>query len=105
MPKIGNLESVNLNQLIDQGKSKQKVDLSKELGEKDFGETISDFVKAVNQSQIDSEGAIRDVIEGKSENIHQAMATAEEAKLSFQLMIEIRNRLLDSYKEIQRLQV
>ena len=104
MPKIGNLESVNLNRLLDQGKSKN-VDLAKELDKKDFGETISDFVKAVNQSQKDSAGAIRDVIEGKSENIHQAMATAEEAKLSFQLMIEIRNRLLESFKEIQRLQV
>ena len=105
MPSINQLESVKLRDLIDQTKTKPKSESPQELGQKDFGETISDFVKAVNDSQTESSQAAADIIQGKSENLHQAMATMEEAKLSFQLMIEIRNRLLESYKEIQRMQV
>ena len=45
------------------------------------------------------------VINGESENLHEAMASLEEASLSFQLMLEIRNKLLESYKEVERMQI
>lgn len=105
MTKINQLESLNLRELIDQTHSRKKADPGAVADQKDFGETISEFVKAVNESQKESSKAVADVIEGRSENLHQAMATMEEAGLSFKLMIEIRNRLLESYKEIQRMQV
>ncbi len=107
MPKISQLQSVNIRQL--QGSKPAAAEKGKQkaaAGEvKDFGETISEFVKAVNDSQKSAAQEIADVIQGRSQNLHQAMATLEEAKLSFQLMIEIRNKLLESYQELQRMQV
>ena len=41
----------------------------------------------------------------KSENLHQAMAAMEEASLSFRLMVEVRNKLMESYQTLQRMQV
>ena len=105
MANINQLETVHLRELIDQTKNIQKENKVEEGDHKDFGETITDFVKAVNDAQKDSSKAISDIIEGKSQNLHQAMAKAEEAKLSFQLMLEIRNKLVDAYKEVQRMQV
>ena len=101
MSSINQLTSINFRELV-QNKQTTKATAEKT---KDFGETISDFLKAVNQNQKDSAQKVSDVIEGKSENLHEAMALLEESKLSFQLMLEIRNKLLDSYKEIERMQV
>ncbi|NOZ08223.1 MAG: flagellar hook-basal body complex protein FliE [FCB group bacterium] len=70
-----------------------------------FSETIKDFLTAVNQSQKTAGKKVADVVEGKSENLAEAMTRLEESKLNFQLLLEIRSRLLDSYKEIQRMQV
>lgn len=101
MSGINELTSINFRDLV----QNQKTSKSKEQNPKDFGSTISDFLKAVNETQKESGKKVSDIIEGKSENLHEAMAALEESKLSFQLMLEIRNKLLDSYKEIQRMQV
>jgi len=107
MSGIGNLQNVRLQELtgtkpVEQSKKTQGTE---ETGSRDFGKTISDFIMAVNEDQQTSAREVNDVIMGKSENLHEAMASMEEARLSFQLMIEVRNKLLESYKTLQRLQV
>jgi len=42
---------------------------------------------------------------GQTVPLHQAVIAMEEANVSFQLMVEVRNRLLDSYQEIMRMQI
>lgn len=105
MPKVNDLVNVNFRDLLGQSKATKNEKPEEVSKEKDFGQTISDFIKAVNDKQTESSTQVQDVIEGKSQNLHQAMASMEESKLSFQLMIEIRNKLLESYKEVQRMQV
>jgi flagellar hook-basal body complex protein FliE len=102
MANINQLSPVNLRELINNN-SKQNVKES--LEGKDFGETISDFIQAVNDKSKEASGLVSDVIQGKSQNLHEAMASLEEAGLSFKLMLEIRNKLLESYKEVQRMQI
>ena len=69
----------------------------------DFSNAIGKFLKAVNQDQLQAKEAVSDIVTGKSENLHEAMAKVEESKLSFELMLEVRNKLIDAYKEIQRM--
>ena len=66
---------------------------------------MSDFLEAVNANSKESASRVTDVVQGKSDNLAQAMISMEESKLSFQLMIEIRTKLLESYQEISRMQV
>ena len=42
---------------------------------------------------------------GQNVPLHQAVISMEEASVSFQLMVEVRNRLMDSYQEIMRMQI
>jgi flagellar hook-basal body complex protein FliE len=42
---------------------------------------------------------------GDTDNLHQVMIALEEAKLSFQLMVQVRNKLLESYQDILRMQI
>ncbi len=70
-----------------------------------FGETIGQFLNAVNSAQVEAKENVAKIVTGESENLHEAMAKVEEAKISFELMLEIRNKLLQSFQEIQRMQV
>ena len=47
----------------------------------------------------------QDLILGRSDNIHEAVVKSQEAGVAFNLMIEVRNKLVDSYKELMRMQV
>jgi flagellar hook-basal body complex protein FliE len=62
-------------------------------------------VQDVNAKQNVASQAMQDLQSGQNVSLHQTMISMEEASVSFQLMVEVRNRLLDSYQEIMRMQV
>lgn len=70
-----------------------------------FGDWFSQEVGAVNQSLINADNDIKKVIVGESQSLHEVMIHMEEAKLSFQLLAQVRNRLLEAYQEVMRMQV
>jgi len=104
MSNIDQLASVNLRELI-QATNSHTTESVPEGEKKDFGDTITDFINTVNNKSKEAGKLATDVIQGKSENLHEAMAAMEESGLSFKLMLEIRNKLLESFKEVQRMQV
>ncbi|KAA3617628.1 MAG: flagellar hook-basal body complex protein FliE [Calditrichaeota bacterium] len=104
MSSIDQLASVDLHNLIRATNNQQSENIS-EADKKDFGDTITDFIKSVNQKSKEAGQLATDVVQGKSQNLHEAMAAMEESGLSFKLMLEIRNKLLESFKEVQRMQV
>jgi len=59
----------------------------------------------VNSKMIEAEGALQDLATGKSGNIHHVMLALEDAKLSFQLLTQVRNKLLEGYQEVLRMQI
>ncbi|MFH1194278.1 MAG: flagellar hook-basal body complex protein FliE [bacterium] len=70
----------------------------------DFGNVLTDFVKAVNSDQVKSADATRDFLEGKDIELHEVMVAGEKAKTSLELLMEIRNKSVDMYKELTRMQ-
>ena len=70
-----------------------------------FADMCEKFVKGVDQKKKVSAQQTQDLILGRSDNIHEAVVKSEEAKVAFNLMIEVRNKLVDSYKELMRMQV
>ena len=68
-----------------------------------FGNVLSDFVKQVNSDQIQSKQITNDFIEGKDVEIHEIMIAGEKATTSLDLLIEIRNKAIDMYKELSRM--
>jgi flagellar hook-basal body complex protein FliE len=73
--------------------------------ETSFGGLLSQMVREVNTKQSVAAQALQDLQSGHNVSLHQAMIAVEEASISFQLMVEVRNRLLDSYQELMRLQI
>ena len=70
-----------------------------------FSEMFEKFVRGVDHKKKISAKETQDLILGRSDNIHEAVVKSEEAKVAFNLMIEVRNKLVDSYKELMRMQV
>lgn len=70
-----------------------------------FSGMLEKMVGDVNAKQGAAAQALQDLQSGQNVSLHQAMITMEEASVSFQLMVEVRNRLLESYQEIMRMQV
>ena len=93
------------NQIIIPEIKQQETTVVKKDDSISFGDTISNFLDAVNTAQVDAKDSISEIVTGESENLHEAMAKGEEAKISFEVMLEIRNKLLQSFQEIQRMQV
>lgn len=70
-----------------------------------FGSMLGRMVNDVNAKQLAATEAVGALQSGQSVSLHQAVIAMEEANLSFQLMTEVRNKLLDSYQELMRMQV
>ena len=70
-----------------------------------FGDVLKQFVGEVNQKQLASSQAVNDLISGKEIPLHQAMITMQEAGVAFQLMVEVRNKLLEGYQDLMRMQI
>jgi len=104
MTSINNISMINKINDIKQANSSEKAQ-STDKKSVDFAGTIKKFLYAVNTKQAESYKELSRVIKGESDNLTEAMVKSEEAHLSFQLMLEIRNKVLDSYKEIKRIQV
>ena len=70
-----------------------------------FGELLKNAVEAVNHMQHES-GRLEDAVaRGENANIHQAIIAGEKAGLSFRLMMQVRNKLIEAYQEVLRIQV
>ena len=62
------------------------------------------FLQQTNHQQIASDQAINDLVTGKTDNVQQVVMAVAKAEMSFQLFMEIRNKLIDSYNELMRMQ-
>ncbi len=70
-----------------------------------FGNLLGQMVNEVNAKGATANEAVKGLLSGKDVSLHQTMIAMEEASVSFQLMVEVRNKLLESYQELMRMQV
>jgi flagellar hook-basal body complex protein FliE len=70
-----------------------------------FGNVLGKLISDVNAKQNAASAAVDGLQSGSGVPLHQAVIAMEEANVSFQLMVEVRNKLLDSYQELMRMQI
>lgn len=77
---------------------------SSSKGEVGFGDVLKGELNKVNNLQVEADNSIQGFINGEVE-LQEVMLATQEASLSLNLAIEIRNKLVDAYKEINNMQV
>jgi len=70
-----------------------------------FGNVLGKLISDVNEKQNAATAAVDGLQSGQGVPLHHAVIAMEEANVSFQLMVEVRNKLLDSYQEMMRMQI
>ena len=71
----------------------------------EFGRILNQFIDGLNETQQVAETETRKVLLGQSDNLHQAMIAGEQSGLAFRLMVEVRNKLVEGFQEVMRMQV
>lgn len=93
---IANLQPINLNNNSKQLSKKSQVS---------FNEILKAAVNNVNDVQVQSDIATEKLIKGEKIELHDVMITAQKASISLQLAMEVRNKAVEAYQEMMRMQV
>ncbi len=70
-----------------------------------FKNIFDNALKNLNDSQLKSEETLKNFLVGEVTDVHTVMISLEEAKLHMQLAVEVRNKLIEAYQEVSRMQV
>jgi len=70
-----------------------------------FGDSIKEAVSNVNESQQTADKLATKLAAGDAVEVHQAMIAMQKASMSFQFTLQVRNKILEAYQEIMRMQV
>jgi flagellar hook-basal body complex protein FliE len=71
----------------------------------DFAYWMEREVGEVNDKLLHADQLVRKLALGEVDNVHQVMIALDQARLSFQLVSQVRNRLLESYQDVLRMAV
>ncbi len=102
MADFSKIGSIQQGQFPQELKKLDKTNAPEGVG---FGDTLKGVVSDVDKMQKTAEESTRRMLTGEIEDVHQVMIAMEEAQTSFQLMMEIRNKIVEAYKEVMRMQV
>ena len=76
----------------------------RESGDVPFKDVLKNLVDKVDSLQKDADASIQELVTGGTTDIHNVAIKMEEAGVAFDLMMEIRNKLLEAYQEISKMQ-
>ena len=79
--------------------------LKEKVQEKSFGEMLKSHLVEVNHLQTSADAAAQKLASGQEKDIHNTMIAMEKAGVSLQLTMQVRNKVLEAYQEIMRMQV
>ena len=97
-----NINGINGTSTADLLKQKSKVEST---GGEQFAQHLKSALNEVNEIQETSEKALGDMATGQVKDLHQAALAIGKAETSMKLMLEIRNKALNAYKELGRTQL
>lgn len=87
--------------LLAQGKNLQ----TQQAAGSSFSDILTQALQNVNKLENESDAITNDFITGKTDSIHSVLIASEKASLALDLVLEVRNKVLEAYTEIMRMQV
>jgi len=83
------------------GQADLRVEIGKAADERsDFASQLQAAFNHIEQLHADADQQIAALLNGQGEDIHKVMIAVEKANLSFQLMMQVRNKIIQAYREV-----
>lgn len=98
-----NIKPIEVNSLVNSIDT-QKVGHTKESNG-DFSKALGNAINKVNDLQVTADNKVESLIKGDNINMHDVMLSMQEAQISMQLLIEARNKVVEAYQEVNRMQL
>lgn len=70
-----------------------------------FAKLVSGQVKEVNQMQMDASGMVHSLLTGGDVNEAEVLTAVQKADLAFRMLLQVRNKLIEAYREVQQIQI
>lgn len=102
MPNIALHPALRLNQV---GPLESTAPVAPESNGPSFKDTLGGLIKEVNTLQQDAGDAIHGVATGEVQSLHEAVIAMQKADVGFKFLMEMRNKLVEAYQEVMRMQV
>lgn len=93
---------------IEQATNEQEIGTEKISGEKrsqSFADVLTDAINGVDETMKTSDMKVQEFIAGETDNVHDVMIQMQRAQLSFDMMVEVRNKVVETYQEVSRMQI
>ncbi|MFY9648259.1 MAG: flagellar hook-basal body complex protein FliE [Terriglobales bacterium] len=69
-----------------------------------FGDTLKNAINQVDELSTNSDHQVADLVQGNRQDVHNVMIAVEKADIAFQLMMQVRNKIVNAYQEVSKLQ-
>ena len=102
MSEFGKIDGISGTSTADLLKQKSKIEAT---GGEAFAQQLKSAISEVNELQVGGENTLADLATGQVKDLHQAALAIGKAETSMKLMLEIRNKALNAYKELGRTQL
>lgn len=101
-PLQENVNSVKKNGRVDFSENENNVEKNEQVN---FSDMVKSALDRVNDKQIKAEEETVKLVTGDEQDLSKVLLTTEEARLSFELAYQVRNKIVDAYQEISRMQI
>lgn len=99
----------NANRFLESASLDNKIKAEPAASAKDagpsFADTLKEAVNNVNQLSLDADRKAQELSTGKTDDIAGVMMAAEKADIALRAMVQVRNKIIDAYQEIMKMQV
>jgi flagellar hook-basal body complex protein FliE len=97
-----NINSIGTNWLNIQANNAQT---QNQVQNKTFSQVLDNAITQTNNEQLTAYNSMQAIATGKVDNLQEAVQTIEEAELSLRLGLEVKNKALNAFKEVMRMQI
>ncbi len=99
------MEIKGIDQILPRGGETSAATSPAQATTADFGAVLRNSLAEVNRLQGEADTAVESLVTGKGISLHETMVALEKADLSFRLMMQVRNKIVEAYREIMNMQV
>ncbi|MEQ2526479.1 flagellar hook-basal body complex protein FliE [Robertmurraya yapensis] len=102
---MNNISFPNVSKVFQTNQTSQTSSTTPFEAQKSFASVLKESIEKVNQAQLESDVMTEKLARGENVDLHQVMIASQKASVTLSATMEIRNKVVEAYQEVMRMQV